>query len=141
VTSETTANDQAIECICDGNHPLAYIIRASFLPERTTFVTPPEYNQQVGYVVYPAGGEIARHIHLPLKRHLTGTAETLVVRKGHCLIDIYNETHTLIATRDLYAGDVMLMVSGGHGFRILEDTVLLEIKQGPYTGLEEKERF
>ena len=48
---------------------------------------------------------------------------------------------TLIATRELATGDVMLMVGGGHGFRMLEDTVLLEVKQGPYTGVAEKERF
>ena len=47
----------------------------------------------------------------------------------------------LVATRELLPGDIMLMVGGGHGFRMLEDTVLLEVKQGPYTGLDEKERF
>jgi hypothetical protein len=38
-------------------------------------------------------------------------------------------------------GDVLLLVKGGHGFRMLEETVFVEIKQGPYTGLDEKERF
>lgn len=64
-----------------------------------------------------------------------------MLRKGRCLIDIYNDDHALVATRELQAGDVMLMVGGGHGFRMLEDTVFLEVKQGPYTGLDEKERF
>jgi hypothetical protein len=41
----------------------------------------------------------------------------------------------------LETGDIILLVAGGHGFRCLEDTVLLEIKQGPYTGLVEKEAF
>jgi quercetin dioxygenase-like cupin family protein len=92
-------------------------------------------------VVYPAGGEIARHTHRPLERHLVGTSEVLVVKAGHCLIDTYNDDRELVATRELHPGDVILMVGGGHGFRMLEDTVFLEIKQGPYTGLEEKERF
>jgi len=39
------------------------------------------------------------------------------------------------------AGDVVLMVGGGHGFRMLEDTLFLEVKQGPYLDREEKERF
>ena len=64
-----------------------------------------------------------------------------MVKKGRCLIDVYDDDHDLIATGELHPGDVMLMVGGGHGFRMLEDTVLLEIKQGPYTGLEEKEQF
>lgn len=121
--------------------PLAYIIRAELAPTQTTFLTPPEFKQQVGFIVYPAGSEIARHVHLPLERHLIGTSEVLIVKKGRCEIDIYTDEQILIATRELNTGDIMLMVGGGHGFRMLEDTILLEVKQGPYTGLDEKERF
>lgn len=92
-------------------------------------------------MVYPKGGEIAKHIHLALERHLVGTSEVLVLMKGRCLIDIYNAEKELVATRELIAGDVMLMVGGGHGFRVQEDTVFLEIKQGPYLDIDEKERF
>jgi hypothetical protein len=133
--------NEPIELIHYQGHSLAYIIRAAYLPECTTFLTPPEFKQQVGFVVYPAGGEIARHFHLPLERHLVGTAEVILVKKGSCLLDIYNDERELVATRELHPGDLMLMVGGGHGFRMLEDTVLLEIKQGPYTNVVEKERF
>lgn len=132
---------EPIERIAHNEQVLCILIRANLLPDRTTFITPPDYKQQVGFVVYPAGGEIARHKHRALERHLTGTSEVLVVKKGHCFLDIYNDAGDLIATRELQTGDVMLMVGGGHGFRMLKDTVLLEIKQGPYTGLDEKERF
>lgn len=132
---------ELIERIDWNNQPLCYIIKAELSPAQTTFLTPPEFKQQVGYVVYPAGGEIARHVHRDLERHLVGTSEVLVVKSGRCLIDIYNDARERVATRELHPGDVMLMVGGGHGFRMLEPTVLLEIKQGPYTGLEEKERF
>jgi uncharacterized protein with PhoU and TrkA domain len=130
-----------IERISHNGRDLTYLIRAVFTPDHTTFLTPPEFKQQVGFVVYPAGGEIQRHVHRPLERHLIGTSEVLVLKKGRCLIDIYNDDRELVATRELNVGDVMLMVGGGHGFRMLEDTVFLEIKQGPYTGMEEKERF
>lgn len=76
-----------------------------------------------------------------LRRQIAGTSEVLVVKKGRCLIDIYNDDRELVTTRELRVGDTLLMVGGGHGFRMLEDTVFLEIKQGPYTGLDEKERF
>ncbi len=130
-----------VEKIMCGDVPLAYIIRGDLLPSRTTFVTPPQFKQQVGFVVYPAGGEIQRHVHRPLSRHLIGTSEVLIVRRGRCEIDIYNDDRELVATRELREGDVMLMVGGGHGFHMLEDTVFLEVKQGPYTGQDEKERF
>ena len=130
-----------IERIVSEGQTLAYIIRAAMSPSSTTFVTPDEFKQQVGFVVYPAGGVVARHMHVPLERHLVGTSEVIVVRKGHCELDVYDDSRTLVATRDLRLGDVMIMVGGGHGFRMLEDTVLLEVKQGPYTGLVEKELF
>ncbi len=145
-SSDTTAaqvrqGTGLVEKIFSGEQCLAYIIRASFLPEQTTFLTPPEYKQQVGYVVYPAGGQIQRHVHRPLERHLVGTSEVLVVRQGCCEVDLYNDDRQLVATRELREGDIMLMVGGGHGFRMLDDTVLIEVKQGPYTGIDEKERF
>ena len=130
-----------VEIISWKSEPLTYIIRTNTLPERTIFLTPPDFKQQVGFIVYPQGGEIARHIHRPLERHLIGTSEVLVVLKGRCLLDVYNDQRELVATRELQIGDIMLLVGGGHGFRMLEDTVFLEIKQGPYIGVEEKERF
>ena len=132
---------EQIERISWQGTPLAMIIRNQVEPAETTFFTAPEFKQQVGFVVYPAGGEIQRHVHLPLERKLIGTSEVLVVRRGRCEIDIYSNTRELVATRELRQGDVMLMIDGGHGFRILEDTVFLEVKQGPYTGIDEKERF
>ena len=134
-------NSDSIERITSNGIVLCLVVRASFAPERTTFLTPSEYKQQVGFVVYPAGGEIARHVHLPLERHLVGTSEVLLVKQGRCLLDVYDDARELVATLELGPGDLMLMVAGGHGFRMLEPTVLLEVKQGPYTGLEEKERF
>ena len=132
---------ELIENITWQGVPLAYIIRGELNPTQTTFLTPPEFKQQVGFVVYPAGGKIQRHVHRALERHLIGTSEVLIVRRGRCEIDIYNNERKLVATRELGQGDIMLMVDGGHGFRMLEDTVFLEVKQGPYTGLDEKERF
>ena len=130
-----------VEQIWWKEQPLAYIIPASLMPDKTAFVTPPEFKQQVGFVVYPAEGEVKRHLHLPLERHLTGTSEVLIVRKGRCLLDVYNDDRDMVATRELRAGDVTLMVGGGHGFRMLEDTVFLEIKQGPFLPVAEKEHF
>ena len=133
--------DPQVEIVEWQGQALTYIIRGENLPKATTFLTPPEFKQQVGYVVYPAGGSIARHVHRALQRSLVGTSEVLILREGRCLVDVYNDEREIVATRELRAGDIMLMVGGGHGFRMLEETVFLEVKQGPYTGLEEKERF
>lgn len=130
-----------IETIADGGQVLAYLARAGAPPERTTFLTPDDCNLQVGHVVYPAGSEIARHVHLPIERHLVGTTEVLILQRGRCEVDVYTGDRRLVASRELREGDILIAVGGGHGFRVLEDTVLLEIKQGPYPRGAEKERF
>lgn len=130
-----------IESITWNNQTLAYIITADTSIEKTTFITPPEFKQQVGFVVYSAEGKIVPHIHLPIERHIIGTSEVLMLRKGRCLVDFYNDQREPVATRELKTGDVLIMVAGGHGFRMLEDTIFLEIKQGPYAGQDDKERF
>jgi len=81
------------------------------------------------------------HLHRSLERSIKGTSEVLLIKKGRCEVDIYNNVKETVATRELREGDILLLVDGGHGFRMLEDTVFVEIKQGPYTGLDEKERF
>ena len=126
---------------CDGQ-VLAYVVHSAGWPDQTMFLTPPETALQVGYIVYGAGQEIARHVHLPVERHLVGTAEVLVVQRGRCEVDVYTQDRRPVATRELRQGDVLIALAGGHGFRVLEDTVLLEVKQGPFVGdAAAKERF
>jgi hypothetical protein len=133
--------DENVELITADGQPLCYVIRGQVHPSNTTFITPPEAKQQVGFIVYRKGGVIARHVHRPLERHIIGMAEVVVVRSGSCQIEVYDEQENLVAVRDLHQNDVVLMVGGGHGFKILEDTILLEIKQGPYLGADDKRLF
>jgi hypothetical protein len=131
----------AIEWIRDGEKAVALVLRAGHKPGETTFLTPPELTQQLGLIVYGAGSAIPAHFHRPAPRQLVGTSEVIVVRSGRCLVNFYSKERRLVATREMAPGDVVLIFDCGHGFRMLEDTVLLEIKQGPYAGVEERERF
>lgn len=140
MVSEKPGSD-AIEHITWHNQPIATIIRRYYTPTETTFVTPDSYYQQAGFVVYPKGGCVRRHAHLPIQRHLVGTPETLMVRKGRVEAELYAPDKSPVGTWILEEGDIILLVSGGHSFCCLEDTVFLEIKQGPYTGEVEKEAF
>jgi hypothetical protein len=133
--------DEFFEKISRDGVDLAYLIRSGYSPSSTVFLTPHEFKQQVGFVVYKRNLKIPRHFHRAIDRHLVGTSEVIIVKSGRCLLDIYDTDGTLVATRELGPGDLMLAIAGGHGFRLLEDTVLLEIKQGPYTGMDEKEFF
>ena len=120
---------------------IALILRRGYMPENTEFVTPNQLNQQLGFIVYPKGGIIKRHKHRPLERRIIGTQEVLFVRAGMLEAELYSNTGELVAIRILEEGDVLILVDAEHGFKMLKDTVLLEIKQGPYIGVEEKEHF
>ena len=43
--------------------------------------------------------------------------------------------------RDYQQGDVILLSSGGHGFEMLENSEIIEVKQGPFAGNIDKTRF
>jgi hypothetical protein len=130
-----------IEEIHDGARTLALILRATYRPAATCFPTPESFNLQVGFIIYPGGGMVPRHVHRPLHREISTTSEVIMVRSGKCVVDLFSPEKQLVASRELGPGDVILLVAGGHGFRMLEDTVLMEVKQGPYVGVDEKERF
>ena len=131
-----------LERIADGKGTLlAVVVRQESAPTETTFVTEPNATLQVGFVVYPEGGAVARHSHTQITRTIIGMSEVLLVRSGRCIVDVYDDARSLVGSSELEAGDVLLLMAGGHGFRMLEDTVLLEVKQGPYVGVDEKERF
>lgn len=135
------AGSSQIETVAHEGRVIGLVVRSGASPASTKFLTSPEDNLQLGYVVYPAGGEIQRHVHLPLERNLVGTSEVVIVKQGRCEVDFYSDDKELLETLEMREGDVMLLLRGGHGFRMSEDTVLFEVKQGPYTGLAEKERF
>ena len=110
-------------------------------PEATTFLTPDDANLQVGFVVKSASDSVLRHTHEPIERRTVGTAEVLIVERGSGEVDFFDSERHLVATRAFGAHDVLVLLSGGHGLRFFTDTVLLEVKQGPYPGHDEKSGF
>jgi hypothetical protein len=117
----------------------ATIVRSTFHPDGIQFVTPHDYSQQLGFMTRPAGYEIQPHIHLLVDRVASMTQEVLYVRTGRVRVDFYREDETFVESREISTGDVILLSTAGHGFVMLEDTELIEVKQGPY--LEDKRRF
>ena len=69
------------------------------------------------------------------------TQEVLFIKKGKLKVDFYNEHQNYLESRILEAGDVILLASGGHGFEVLEEIEMIEVKQGPFTGENDKTRF
>ena len=133
--------DSLTESIESGGQQLAIIVYADKCPRQTEFLTPEDLPQQVGFIVYPQGASIPRHVHRSVERRIAGTPEVLVVRRGRLQADFFTDEKDYVTSRILNVHDVLILTGGGHGFTCMEDTVLLEVKQGPYIGPEEKERF
>ncbi|MFM8957261.1 MAG: hypothetical protein ACKOJH_07480 [Actinomycetota bacterium] len=117
----------------------AIIVRNEFRPDGIQFVTPDDYSQQLGYMRRPAGYVIQPHIHLQVDRQASFTQEVLYMRKGRVRVDFYREDESYVDSREIFTGDVILLSTGGHGFEMLEESELIEVKQGPY--LDDKRRF
>jgi hypothetical protein len=116
---------------------LCHIIRAMYNPQKTEFFTPSNYSQQLGIIKYPKGGVIKAHFHNKVAREVFYTQEVLVIRKGKVKVNLFNnENMGFLTSVILQTGDTILLASGGHGFEMLEDSDMLEIKQGPYNGIE-----
>lgn len=130
-----------MEIIKKKNKTLAYIIRDDHQCDGIEFITPDNYSQQVAYMHHPAGKEIAAHVHNPVHRSVLFTQEVLFIKKGKLRVDFYDEYEDYLESRVLNSGDVLLLVSGGHGFKALEELEMVEVKQGPYSGDKDKTRF
>jgi hypothetical protein len=132
------AETRVIEHILHGTTELAIIIRSSYVREGITFLTPNDYSQQLGYMNRRAGYRIPAHIHNSVPRAVTFTREVLLIKSGKVRVDFYGDNREYVESRILNPGDVILLAAGGHGFEMLEDTEMIEVKQGPYAGDEDK---
>ena len=130
-----------IQEIVDQELMLALIIRSGYSAEGIQFFTPDQFSQQLAYMHHPAGKKIDAHRHVPMARNVELTQEVLIVRKGRLRVDFYRDEHTYLESHILGAGDVILLAHGGHGFKVLEELEMIEVKQGPYCGPAEKTRF
>jgi mannose-6-phosphate isomerase-like protein (cupin superfamily) len=132
---------ELIEHITNAGRLLALIISGRFRKPGIHFFTPDEFSQQLAYMQHPAGKLIAPHVHNPVPREVQLTQEVLFIRKGRLRVDFYGHHQCYLRSRILEAGDIILLIEGGHGFEVLEDVEMIEVKQGPYAGEHDKTRF
>lgn len=130
-----------IETIVDGPEMIALIIRAEFDEPGLHFLTPPDFSQQVAVMQHPAGKTLAAHTHNPVAREILYTQEVLLIRKGKVKVNLYSASRERLSSTVLKSGDLILLCSGGHSFKMLEDTTMIEVKQGPYAGSDDKTIF
>lgn len=130
-----------VERIVISGELLAIILRSSFEKNGIEFFTDNHFSQQLGYMNRPQGYTIPPHKHKNVKKEVLQTQEVLFIKSGKVKVDFFTDDHVYVQSAVLEKGDVILLASGGHGFEMLEQSEIIEVKQGPYDGDEDKERF
>ncbi len=121
------------------NMLLAIIIRQGFSSQGVSFVTSPENFLQLGILNHKEGSKIKPHLHKEKPRTINYIQEVLHLEYGKVEAEFY-QNNQVIKKSLLFSGDTIILLAGGHGFNILEDTKMIEVKQGPYLShAEDKE--
>jgi cupin superfamily acireductone dioxygenase involved in methionine salvage len=130
-----------IEKIVFGELQLAIVIRSDYKNNGIEFFTNENDSQQLGFMTRDAGYIIPPHRHNLVERKVHYTQEVLYIKSGKVRCDFYLSNEEYLKSIILLGGDVILLSDGGHGFKMMEKSEIIEVKQGPYCGLEDKVRF
>ena len=130
-----------VEKIIYNKKILAIILRSRYKQKGIKFFTPNSFSQQLGYMNRPKGYQIQPHLHKKNYRKVQSTNEALFIKSGIVRIDFYNETYYYLKSKILKRGDVILLIGGGHGFKMLKKSEMIEVKQGPYSNNKDKVLF
>ncbi len=128
----------AIEFFGDVSQPSAIVIRAGESVSGIQFFSPSDYSQQLGLMTRPSGYIVPAHIHNEVERKITQTQEVLLLRKGSCLVTLFDDANMPRDRIRLEKGDVILLANGAHKIEMLTECEILEVKQGPYAGDNDK---
>ena len=119
----------------------AIIIRSNYKGDGIEFFTPEDFSQQLAYMRRPKGSRIQPHIHKKINKQINFTQEVLFIKSGKLKVDFFDEKKKYLQSNILEKGDIILLSKGGHGFEIIEESEIIEFKQGPYDKELDKERF
>ena len=120
---------------------IAIIIRSNFTKNGIEFFTPNDFSQQLGYMKRGKDYHIEPHIHNSISREVMLTQEVLFIKSGKVRVDFYSDHQEYYESRVLNSGDIILLANSGHGIVTLEESEIIEVKQGPYLEADDKVRF
>ena len=120
----------------------ALIVRGKYRSKKgITFFTPNQSTQQFGYMKHKKKHVIKPHLHKKRLTKIFHTTEVILILKGVLRVDFYTSFKKYLYSKILKEKDIIMLVNGGHGFKILKDIEMLEIKQGPYSLSKDKIKF
>ena len=131
-----------IEKITHKKKLFALIVRRKFRKKKgVNFFTSKEAIQQFGYMKHKRNHLIMPHQHNKRLTKILITTEVIILFKGILRVDFYNNKKKYLFSKKVYAGDIIMLVNGGHGFKVLKNVEMIEVKQGPYSLSADKTKF
>jgi hypothetical protein len=127
--------------VTDNDKLLAVVLRKNFSKAGINFLTESRSSLQVGVLNHPQSTKITPHTHQNHGRTIEDTQEVLLLRRGRLRVDFFTDAQVYLESVIMEEGDVLLLISGGHGFEALEDIDMVEVKTGPYLETQDKTRF
>ena len=120
----------------------ALIVRAKFRNKKgINFFTPVDTNQQFGYMKHDKGHLIKPHKHKKRATKIFYTTEVIILFKGSLRVDFYDQRQKYLFSKIIREKDIIMLVHGGHGFKVLKKVEMIEVKQGPYSLEKDKVKF
>ena len=131
-----------IEKIKYKNKLFALIVSGNYRNRKgITFFTPDDTTQQFGYMKHKKGHIIKPHKHKKRITTILSTTEVIILLKGILRVDFYNQKQKYLFSKILRKKSIILLVHGGHGFKVIKDVEMIEVKQGPYNIEKDKVKF
>lgn len=118
----------------DDGRVMAIIIKSEFNRDGVHFISQKDYPLQLGISGYKRGDLVKAHFHKARKIMINKIQEVVHIESGRCMVNLYDLDGKKIKSIELSENDTIMFIDGGHGFEMLEDTKIMEVKQGPYSG-------
>ena len=120
----------------------AIIVRGNYRNKKgISFFTPNNATQQFGYMKHKKNYAIKPHQHKKRLTRILSTTEVIIVLKGELRVDFYNHKKKYLFSKIIKKNDIIMLISGGHGFKVIKDIEMIEVKQGPYSLIKDKIKF
>jgi hypothetical protein len=131
-----------IEKIYNKKKLYALIVRSEFRKKNgINFFTPEDTNQQFGYMKHDKGYIIKPHKHKKRATKIFYTTEVIIIFKGSLRVDFYDQKQKYLFSKIIKEKDIIMLIHGGHGFKVLKKVEMIEVKQGPYSVEKDKIKF
>ena len=131
-----------IEKILHKDKLFALIVKGNFRKKRgINFFTPNNSTQQFGYMKHKKGHIVEPHQHNKRLTKIFSTTEVILLLKGILRVDFYDNKRKYLFSKIINAKDIIMLVHGGHGFKVIKNAEMIEVKQGPYSLTKDKIKF